>query len=1425
MSYKLGIDIGSVSAKVIIFDREGEIKERYYCRTHGQPIETLVFILKDIFSDYQSETFGIVSATGSGGKLVSEITGVPFVNEITAQSTGTGRDYSAVRSIIEIGGEDAKLIHLENGQSLRIIDFSTSTVCAAGTGSFLDQQSSRMGIPIEDFGKVALKSIQPPRVAGRCSVFAKTDMIHLQQIGTPVEDIAAGLCYALARNFHSNVIKGSHLNTPIAFQGGVAANEGMIRAFRDILKLEENDLIIPSDFALRGAIGAVYASRAPSPENKEHHTLRSMLNALENYLKIRTINIRTLEPLENDNYSIITSPCRESYKDRGKIEGYLGVDVGSISTNVVVIDKNNNVLSRRYLLTAGRPIEAVRQGLWEVGKEIGDYVEIKAAGSTGSGRYMTGAFFGADVIKNEITSHAEGALAIDQMVDTIFEIGGQDAKYISLSNGTIVDFTMNKVCAAGTGSFLEEQAEKLAVKLDQEFGTRALASCAPLDLGERCTVFMESQLNYYKQQGMPKDDLLAGLAYSIATNYLNRVVEKHKIGNRIFFQGGVAFNRAVKSAFEKILNKKVIVPPQHDILGAIGVAIIAKEEQAGKQTAFKGFDLTKRIYQSSSFECKSCPNNCEIRRVVFERDAPLFYGSRCGKYDDVEIKKAREANPIPRLFKEREEHLIASCVMRNASDAPDAPRPTPDTQRRVGIPRTAIFFDLAPLWITFFQELGLTVVLSDPTNRTIIKQGVENVLSEPCFPIKTAHGHILNLLDKKIDYLFLPVQVNMPPLTKSFSRSYNCPYVQALPFTVESSIPLNKYPVKVLKPVFHMDRGEKTVAKTLAKVAKEVGIKDKEKINQAIQTAFQKQSEFNEWTISRGQEVLANLKPNAKAVVLIGRPYNTADSGLTLDLPERLRELGIMAIPIDFLPFERVMGEIVHDYPYMYWKSGQRILAAARLIARDKRLFAIDLTNFGCGPDSYIIKFFEKEMFGKPFLTLEIDEHSSDVGVMTRCEAFLDTIRGSKTMAQTQVIKIPEFIHAKKDGRTIYIPYMDDHGYVLAAAMRAQDISAEALPASDDKSLFLGRKFTSGKECFPSIITTGDIVKKVLEDGFNPEQSAFFMPAAHGPCRFGQYNKLHRMVLDSLDYHDVPIMLFDQSEGYHKDIAALGKSKFKRFAWRGIVLIDLMQKLARQIRPYEINSGETDQLYQTVLNELIQLEEKQGDIEQFARVVKERFQKIKINHEIKKPKIGVIGEIYVRSNSFANDFTVAKLEELDAEVALPPLEEWIDYIDYCRKENYLIARDYPGWRDYLTQKVTEFVQEYDANKIRKVFKGMIKDFYLEDPMEKVIECGRCYINPAVRGEAILSMARAVEYAEKGFSGIINIIPFGCMPGTIVSTLLKQFRDKHLNIPTYTIVVDGIKDPGSEMRLEAFVQQCRLSAHATAKLYGDAHSAK
>jgi predicted CoA-substrate-specific enzyme activase len=1398
----IGLDIGSVSVKAVLINERKEIQESHYVRSHGQPVETFLMVLRDIFNRTPIDDIDGIAITGSGGKLISELMNIAFINEVVAHSQATTTLYPEVRTIIEIGGEDSKLMLIEKDeatQHIKVSDFSMNTMCAAGTGSFLDQQATRLGIAIEkEFGELALKSKNPPRIAGRCSVFAKTDMIHLQQEGTPVHDIVAGLCYAMARNFKSNIGKGKEFFKPIVFQGGVAANVGMIKAFEDILELKPGELIIPKYFNVMGAIGAVFTIIA-----KGIHSPFRGLKEVEEYLRNRSAKASNLEPLQSDNYEIVekTHPITGNEK----VEAYVGVDVGSISTNVVVIDKHKNVLARRYLMTAGRPLEAVKQGLYEVGLEIGDKVIVCGAGTTGSGRYLTGDFIGADIAKNEITAHATAAANVDKNVDTIFEIGGQDSKFIRLENGAIVDFAMNKVCAAGTGSFLEEQAEKLSVNIKGEFSKRALSSCCPSHLGERCTVFMESDLNHHQQRGTSKDDLLAGLSYSVVLNFINRVVEGRSIGNTIFFQGGVAANRGVKAAFEKVTGKKIIVPPHHDIMGAIGAAIIAMEERNWEKSRFKGFDLRHKRYVLSSFVCKDCSNICEIRKVTIDGENPLHYGSRCGKFDDE--RSFKKGKHLPRLFRERKDALF-NTYKKNKPDQPIG--------KKIGIPQVSTFHDLYPMWKAFFTELGFEIVTSSDTNKDIIYNGVEAITAETCFPIKVAHGHVIDMLDRDIDYLFLPSVVNLTHSSPRLTHSYACPYVQCIPYLVRSAIDFKERKFTVLSPVIHFEYGEAYVNNTLRQIAKSIGRRG-EIVETAIKSAHEALQTFNKTLEARGKEILETLGENEKAFVLISRSYNGCDTGMNLGLPEKLRDLGILTIPMDFLKLD--IEEVAHDYPNMYWKTGQKFLAAARVIARDKRLYPLYITNFGCGPDSFIIKFFTRELAGKPCLTIEIDEHSSDVGAITRCEAFIDSLKNVKPATDRRKLRddVPVRKLTEKKRRTIYIPYMCDHGRMIAASMRANGVLAEALPMADKQSIDIGRKFTSGKECYPAILTTGDIVKKAMSPDFDPEASAFFMATASGPCRFGQYNKFHRMVLDELGFSHVPIYTMDQGENYDEDTKSLG-THFRKLAWNGIMYIDLLQKLQRETRPYELHKGETDSLYESYVKKAEIALEKHQNLVDLAREANIAFANIKVDRSKPRPLIGVIGETYVRCNEFANNFLARHIEQLGGEVFIPPFSEWINYIAHCRRESCLFEKDYKG---FFGELISDIVQRYDAYKLTKVFKGRIRLFLKDAPIKELIKKGKPYIDDSYKVDTVLSMGKAVEYVEEGFDGIVNVIPFHCMPGTVVNGVLEKFQKDFYGIPCLKLSFDGQEQTNEETRLEAFMHQAyqRMEGRVNSKKHG------
>ncbi|MGY4707660.1 acyl-CoA dehydratase activase [Candidatus Bipolaricaulota sp. J31] len=562
----VGIDVGSLTVKVV-FWREGEVLLSSYRPGRGAPYQVLLEELETAFRQYPVEMVRGVGITGSGGRILARHIPGTYVNELVAQLRAVEHFHPEARTVIEIGGQDSKLLVLdERAGRLELVDFALNTQCAAGTGSFLEQQAARLGLTIEEFSELATRAKNPPYIAGRCAVFAKSDIIHLQQVGTPLPEIIGGLCLALARNFRSDVARGKPFRKPIIFQGGVARNQGMVWAFREVLGLSEDELVIPEHHLFMPAIGAAMVASERGETPFSWGEVRERLLALVEEEKA----VSSLPPLKDG-----TMTRGEPLEVRAR-EGFLGIDVGSISTKAVVIDPEGKLVAKVYLRTRGNPLAATKEAMGILGKTLGEEFRVLGVGVTGSGRELVGRYVGADLIRNEITSQARAATFLDPEVDTVFEIGGQDSKYIKLEEGIVVDFALNRACAAGTGSFLEEQAVRLGLTLE-EMIREALRSRAPVELGERCTVFMESDLIHHQQRGVKKRDLVAGLAYSIVLNYLNRVVGDKPIGERVLFQGGVAGNRAVVAAFENLLERPITVPPHFEVTGAWGVALLARE--------------------------------------------------------------------------------------------------------------------------------------------------------------------------------------------------------------------------------------------------------------------------------------------------------------------------------------------------------------------------------------------------------------------------------------------------------------------------------------------------------------------------------------------------------------------------------------------------------------------------------------------------------------------------------------------------------------------------------------------------------------------------------------------------------------------------------------------------------------------------------
>jgi predicted CoA-substrate-specific enzyme activase len=1410
----LGVDIGSTSSDLVVLDKDGKTLFSDYRFIRAGVLKTLRDQLQQAFSVVNRHNIVLTAATGESARFVSGLFNIPFVNEIPAQVSAISAFYPDIQqaTVIEMGGQDSKLIFLKcQDNRIKMTDFILSSACAAGTGSFLEQQANRLGIDIRDeFAREALKSKNPARMAGRCSVFAKTDMIHLQQQAAPNEDIIAGLCMALSRNLKSTLGAGREFIQPVFFTGGVAANKAVVKSLRDVLELPENQPIVPKQHFFSGAIGAVQLAKQRE-NNGKNKTIE--ISRIDSYLKQHGSSLQKAPRREKLNFPSNPFPESRVYKEllqsdyNRKTDAYLGLDVGSISTNVVVMDNNCRILSKAYLKTAGKPLEAVKKGLSIVAEHIEGKVNILGCASTGSGRYLTGDFIGADTVINEITAQAAGAAIVNPKVDTIFEIGGQDSKYISLKNGVVVDFEMNHACAAGTGSFLEEQAQRLNIDIDGEFADLAFRSRAPFKLGERCTVFMETDLLAYQQQGAKIEDLIAGLSYSIVTNYLNRVVGRKKIGKNICFQGGTAFNKAVLAAFEKVTEKSIIVPDHHEVTGALGAASVAKEfikNNPSRQSKFRGFAKMSSVsYQVNSFPCEHCPNHCEIKQVKLPGSEPLYYGSRCDRYN---IKKTTDDSErkLDEAFGFRDRKLLETAGLNE-------PLNVKNRTLKIGIPKALVFWELLPMFSQFFRELNCEVVLSGSTNKTLIRKGIESVTAPTCFPVKVAYGHIAELIESDVDRIFIPGIASMMGEFPDMKTNQLCPLAQSLAYQVrtafENSLPADR----ILTEPMYLGNSRKLLLKSFIRLAEKLGLPNisKGKVKKAVQHALKAQDDFKTALKQKGRRILRNTGTDEKIFVLVSRPYNGCDMGMNLQLPRKLAKLGVKTIPMDMLPLNEADLSNPQLHRGTYWTYGQKILRTAEIVKRDSRMFAVYLSNFSCGPDSFLMSFFKDITADKPSLYLELDEHSADAGLVTRLEAFFESLKNHKKTAQHKKNPPSDTVKNKPlNRRTIFIPYMSDCAYGIAAAFRRYGQPAEVMPKADEKTLLKGRQYTTGKECLPLVITAGEMLQVIESPGFESEKAAFFMPSASGPCRFGMYHNMHKLILKFTGRENIPIISPNQDTNFYKEIAeGVNHSSLNDFLvniWISTVGIDLLRKVLFRLRPYAENPNQVEIIYRSALKSWIDSVEQGGKLSQMKKLMQkfaDDFADIKLNNQ-KKPRVGIVGEIYIRNHEFGNLNIIDRLEKTGVECSIASLAEWIYYTNFCRYEK--IKRNnkfYRLFQDYLQNFIQHKIEKQLAAPLEKQF-GQLA----EEPIKHTIECASPFLPHSFEGEAILTIGKIIEYHQKGFDGVVNVAPFSCMPSTVVETQKTRLTRYCSGTPILTLGFDGQEDANFTTQLETFTEQ-------------------
>ncbi|MCC5909368.1 MAG: CoA activase [Clostridiaceae bacterium] len=1329
--YSLGIDIGYASIKFVLLNKNLEVIDQVYILHKGRIKEETDQYINRLIRKYGGNViYG--GATGQGSKLISEKKGITWINEVTSLVEGSRSINRDIHSVVEIGGQSAKYITNMGEGDNTSIKIAINSNCSAGTGSFLEEQVSRLGIQLEDYSKLAEEATFIPRIAGRCSVFAKTDIIHHQQEGVEAKNILLGLAYALVKNYRANVVKKNPIKTPVLLTGGVANNKSIVKALKDVLKLKDDEIILPGECGNVAALGAAIIG------------LKDGLSIDLN--KFRTIILETEGTLDSPEDTVVFPALAQygkndsSHKHSCKvldpqvpISGYIGLDVGSTSTNVVLMDEDHSVVAFKYLRTLGDPIAAVRKGLLEIKEDIGRDIKILGVGATGSGRYMAGSFVGADVIIDEITAQAKAAYSLDEEIDTIIEIGGQDSKFIKLEKGVVSDFEMNKICAAGTGSFIEEQAKKLNIPIG-EFGDLAISSENPIDLGDRCTVFIETNIAASLSSDRKIEDIAAGLAYSIAKNYLNKVVGKKEVGKKVFFQGGVAYNQAVVNAFRAILGNKLAVPAFFSVTGAYGAAILAKDGMENSVSAFKGFDLEE------DFDFK-----------------------------EVKGKEENKANKQTKIFEEIEAHYLEG-YKGNIDPA----------KKTVGIPRVLFLHKLFPLFNTYFKELGFNVLLSDSSSEKTVESSQEFSMDETCYPIKLINGHVAELVEKKVDYIFLPSLYTMAHPVSTTRQNYGCVYMQCVPKLISKTMELEDKGIELLSPELSFKFGKKYMMKTLMKLGETLG-KNSLQTTVALAKGMKSLKSFEVKVEKLGEETIKALGKDEKAFVIVTRGYGIVDPILNMGIPEKLEKLGYKVLTLSNLPAHD--HDTSKEHPNMYWPFGQHILSGAQIIKQHPNLYPIYITNHGCGPDTALTHYFKEEMKGKPYLNIEVDEHFSSVGVLTRVEAFVNSLKSEK-VERGEVLTLKQYSHKVLHKATnikskleeidkttvLYLPHIYPYTHMLATYLQTKGYEARVLPITSKRTLDLGRKYTLSKEYLSLTGLIGDVLNKSMELKDSGEKYGFIIPTSEGSEVGGQYHRLIRDKLDSVNLQQAE-MLSPFVEDIIKD------NNLSEDICLILLAGDLINFAARKERGKYLKK-----IQDLIENKALAID----NLKSMAKEIKKERQQSNICK-----KIAVIGEVNVLFNDFMNNHTFKDMEEEGVELLYTPLSEYMWFL----------------WRDHLSQNNNK--KEALAHKALMAFSSYMKaidhilgkDSLFEENLEEFVEKADKHLNLYTGGNGRYRYAKAL--GDLGdINGVITVSSMYENTNTILNTLSQG--EESSGIPVLNMTFDGNENEIDKSKIDSFI---------------------
>lgn len=1366
----VGIDIGSVAVSLVLMDEKGSVVNSSYQFHHGAISETLRLMLGNI----DINQLGGMAMTLSGPEILHNI---PRYDTQIAIIAAVKQYHEEVGSILFVGGENFGLITFnEHGDYER---YRSNSSCAAGTGSFLDQQARRLNLKsIEILSTIAFCNQESaPKIATRCAVFAKTDLIHAQQEGYSVGQISDGLCEGLAKNVIDTLITDQNIHTPLILAGGVSMNQAVVKHFHNLLDVKP---VVGKYSHLYGAIGAALLYMEDMQPQK-----MNMNGWNEIFIDEKKEKSYGYPPLQlslspypalasHENY--LYAPKRncagieiDIYKPlESRQEAYLGIDIGSTSTKAVLINEVNDVLIGLYTLTAGQPVQAI-QALFEAIEDISFKHNctflFHGVGTTGSGRKFIGRIINADLMIDEITAHARAAYELDPEVDTIIEIGGQDAKFTNMTGGMVTSSVMNNVCAAGTGSFIEEQALKLGVPLS-EYAGRALNTPSPIS-SDRCTVFMERDINNYLTEGYTIDEVLASVLHSVCENYLAKVAVEANIGSRICFQGATARNKALVAAFEHRLKKPIFVSRFCHLTGALGSALILAETKV-KNSSFRGLALHKETIPVENEICELCNNNCKINKVTVQGDMVAF-GFLCGR--DYDAKQyVGPAKKQYDLIKERNKVFQVAKKPARAN-----------SHLKIGIPNALYLAEEMPLWKQFFNTLGIETISGD-NFKNAVKSGKELAGAEFCAPMNAFFGHVQYLADK-CDYIFLPVYLESRE-PKQDAYRYFCYYTQ-FAATLASGIKSLHLKNKAIMPVIdHRAFTSKIELFTMLKPILNIGYWE---IFNAYEAAlsFYNERRDNLCNIYE-REIIGGNDIN---VALLGRPYSILQNAMNKGIPGIFGNLNIKTFYQDMLPCHRQdTAEIDPLLMRLHWNYAAKILKAALFAARTPGIYPVYITSFKCSPDSFTIEYFKRIMdkYGKPHLILELDEHDSKVGYETRIEAAAQSFRNhhkdkSLRTKPAHFLSLNSTSVTKLNDKTLLFPCFDPlNAKLIEAVLIKEGVDTRMVPLTG-KTIQLGLRTNKG-QCIPVNLIAQSYIDYIEENFLDPAQTAVWCFESHVACNIRMYPQMIRGIMEAagngMEKVDVYIGNISMN-----DISMQASIE----AYFAHMFGGMLRKIGCKIRPYEKEKGMTDKAIAEALNifynTLLGGRNKDDDL---AKVIG-MFKKIE-TIPARRPKVAIFGDMYARDNDIFNQNLIHCIEEYGGEVITTPFNEFAKLV----ADPYIRRWFYEG--EYMDVLFTKSIIAL-VNQLEKSYYKIFNELLHETPLDTDFDYKGIYDNFAVKvqhcGESIDNLIKITALIKHypDISLFVQTNPAFCCAGLITEAMAQRIED-FSGIPVVTLNYDG-----------------------------------